>query len=578
MEFSISNDYNLRADGKVGKNKFAYKKSEQAYYKHFLPNNLYKKYIDKEGNFTEYIKGMNTQDILNKLENEVPNLAGKTEFIEHFLQEVSKSKNRAKTIDFRNLNMKSSFNYSSADEKLANLAHLDKNLIQVYGLDKFRKMAFAKVAGIENYDALTRDQLIKEAVKNNGIIISCLKEEELSIELCEIAIKQNPYNLRFISNFVEKNHPKLKKLAFGRIAGIIDQNILSSMSFDKIIIKAAEKDFILTLTLLNNLNYNISGQVKMDILKNNGFAISLIKNATDAMKIIALNQNGFALQYLNASSEEMKKIAFAQIANISNYNDYALDQLQLMAISKNPKAISLIENPNIALQKAALGKDPFTIKNIKHPSKEIAFFAFNSLNEKYSLTREQKIYFKKYFKEPYQPLDIKMAQFLFHNKDKKYAVVVVDMNQAFVNPYQKQINKTASVLENASPKIPIIIVGYSSIGQTHKDILPKSGFEFSAKENLDKDQYYYLYKTSISTFQSSMLHEHLQEQGITDLILIGANRDVCVKSTAEDALKLGYNITTAPDLLIEVGYNFQGVSDFYYQNGTVVNDATELAK
>jgi len=51
-----------------------------------------------------------------------------------------------------------------------------------------------------------------------------------------------------------------------------------------------------------------------------------------------------------------------------------------------------------------------------------------------------------------------------------------------------------------------------------------------------------------SGFSGTELHEMLQDLNVTNLEICGVARNYCVEATAEDARKLGYNVTVLEDL------------------------------
>lgn len=56
-----------------------------------------------------------------------------------------------------------------------------------------------------------------------------------------------------------------------------------------------------------------------------------------------------------------------------------------------------------------------------------------------------------------------------------------------------------------------------------------------------------LVKPSFSAFFQTELHETLQEQGITTLVLIGTTTPNCIRSTCYDALSNGYDVIVVSD-------------------------------
>jgi biuret amidohydrolase len=56
-----------------------------------------------------------------------------------------------------------------------------------------------------------------------------------------------------------------------------------------------------------------------------------------------------------------------------------------------------------------------------------------------------------------------------------------------------------------------------------------------------------LSKTSMDSFVSTRLHEHLQQRGVRSVVVTGVYTDACVESTARNAAELGYRVFVASD-------------------------------
>ena len=84
---------------------------------------------------------------------------------------------------------------------------------------------------------------------------------------------------------------------------------------------------------------------------------------------------------------------------------------------------------------------------------------------------------------------------------------------------------------------PIIFIKHEGLelGEIHESLLPL--------EPQDK----VIWKAEPSSFFNTNLHELLQSTNSSKLILVGYQTDVCIKSTAEDALKLHYSVTVVED-------------------------------
>jgi len=66
------------------------------------------------------------------------------------------------------------------------------------------------------------------------------------------------------------------------------------------------------------------------------------------------------------------------------------------------------------------------------------------------------------------------------------------------------------------------------------------------KPMLDKDN------VSFDAFYKTDLHQRLQSDGIGVLLILGQNRDICVKETINGALSLGYKVITSEQLMFSL--------------------------
>lgn len=56
-----------------------------------------------------------------------------------------------------------------------------------------------------------------------------------------------------------------------------------------------------------------------------------------------------------------------------------------------------------------------------------------------------------------------------------------------------------------------------------------------------------IYKTHPSSFQETDLSEHLSKLGTKRIIISGAQTDMCINATSNDAVELGYDVTLVSD-------------------------------
>ena len=60
------------------------------------------------------------------------------------------------------------------------------------------------------------------------------------------------------------------------------------------------------------------------------------------------------------------------------------------------------------------------------------------------------------------------------------------------------------------------------------------------------------YDISFNSFYKTRLHQKLQSDGIGVLLILGQNRDICVKETIKGALSLGYKVITSEQLMFSL--------------------------
>ena len=128
----------------------------------------------------------------------------------------------------------------------------------------------------------------------------------------------------------------------------------------------------------------------------------------------------------------------------------------------------------------------------------------------------------------------------------KQALMVIDVQKDVVgdalntNDVVQNIN---SLIEKArATNTPVIWVQHSD------DYLVKNteGWEFVDELKPASDDLR-IYKTEPSSFVGTPLQEELQKMGIDSLVITGAQTDMCVNATSNDAAEKGYDVTLASD-------------------------------
>lgn len=162
--------------------------------------------------------------------------------------------------------------------------------------------------------------------------------------------------------------------------------------------------------------------------------------------------------------------------------------------------------------------------------------------------------------------------------DKHIAVLLIDMQKYFVaklrpGSHRRMINQQVKVIEACIRfDIPLFIIEVSPerLGKTIAKLL--------RKVRRVPRSYFISKKHSSAFYNPTPDIEHLlQELEIKKLVVMGINADYCVKETAEDALKRGFEIISAADLISGQDHHSPDNSrDWYEANGTFAESANAL--
>ncbi|MBU2496216.1 MAG: isochorismatase family protein [Candidatus Omnitrophica bacterium] len=128
------------------------------------------------------------------------------------------------------------------------------------------------------------------------------------------------------------------------------------------------------------------------------------------------------------------------------------------------------------------------------------------------------------------------------NAEKNIAFLVIDMQKDFLKKIdpedrKKIVKYQCMMLEYCAQKnIPAMVVKPNNYGNTIKEISDM----INKVPNSDTIEKY-----GHSAFDGTDLHSKLQDKNIKKLYLMGINSMRCVRETAEDAIKKGYDIATS---------------------------------
>jgi len=126
--------------------------------------------------------------------------------------------------------------------------------------------------------------------------------------------------------------------------------------------------------------------------------------------------------------------------------------------------------------------------------------------------------------------------------DKKQALLVIDIQTAYVGLYQQQafdafLANVNGVIDKASiSSMPIIYIRQEGGGEIYDKVHIKSSIEFE--------------KTAESAFTVDALNDYLTDQNIKVLYIVGLDAAYCVSATAHVSVGRGYKTFVFGDAII----------------------------
>ena len=99
--------------------------------------------------------------------------------------------------------------------------------------------------------------------------------------------------------------------------------------------------------IIGFLNHS-SEEVKLAIIKEDGWKIQFIENPSEAVQIAAVQQDGDALQYIENPSEDVKIAAIKQNPHVIEFVNNPPEELQLIAVDCN-KQFTLMWINNVTM-------------------------------------------------------------------------------------------------------------------------------------------------------------------------------------------------------------------------------------
>ncbi|NTU99339.1 cysteine hydrolase [Candidatus Falkowbacteria bacterium] len=155
------------------------------------------------------------------------------------------------------------------------------------------------------------------------------------------------------------------------------------------------------------------------------------------------------------------------------------------------------------------------------------------------------------------------------------AVVLIDMQDEYVcklrNGESKRIipNQVTVLKYCNKMNIPVIVLEYRGCGNTLTGLM---------KEARKNRKFKLFIKDYNSGFRMPELNEYLQELGVKKIFFMGINADWCVKDTAEDALKYGYEIMTSNEVISGQDHHRRDNNvPWFVNNGCYLHSVSALA-
>ncbi|MBU0470736.1 MAG: cysteine hydrolase [Nanoarchaeota archaeon] len=156
-----------------------------------------------------------------------------------------------------------------------------------------------------------------------------------------------------------------------------------------------------------------------------------------------------------------------------------------------------------------------------------------------------------------EPLSGQGSETLENNGlESKVAVILIDMQDFFLTEIAEkelaeEIPYQIEVLEYSHKnKLPVFVLEYNYFGDTTKIL----------KEKLDTlEDVKYIVKTNDDGFEDTSLTKELKDKNVETVLLMGVKATACVLSTAQSALKNGFEIMTSKQLIANKEYYVPGI-------------------
>ena len=147
--------------------------------------------------------------------------------------------------------------------------------------------------------------------------------------------------------------------------------------------------------------------------------------------------------------------------------------------------------------------------------------------------------------------------------DPTVALVVIDLQKGIlalpapglVGPVLQHSRQMADAFR--ARKLPVVLVNVAggAPGRNelpHSDAVPPADWVELSAEIDPQPGDHYVTKRTWGAFTGTDLHQYLQGQGVTQIVLCGVATSIGVESTARQAHELGYNVAFAVDAMADL--------------------------
>lgn len=142
---------------------------------------------------------------------------------------------------------------------------------------------------------------------------------------------------------------------------------------------------------------------------------------------------------------------------------------------------------------------------------------------------------------------------------EKIALMIIDMQRALVEQHPENeevvVHHILTLLKTArEAALPVVYVAHDG-GKDNELAFATNGWEFidALKPQNGEPRFD---KTVCNAFSVEELHAYLQQNSVTQLMIVGMRTEFCVDATVKGALELDYNVTIPEDCTTSFGNEY----------------------